>query len=85
MSIIDQLMTEKQNLELQLQQLQLRLTKVVDTINAYQGESQQEQPQAQQEYNEPPQAAITPDEVIAPEPVAPESVTDDFLDQLRQG
>ena len=39
-------MTEKQNLELQLQQLQLRLTKVVDTINAYQGEPQQEQPQA---------------------------------------
>ncbi len=71
-------MTEKQNLELQLQQLQLRLAKVVDTINAYQGEPQQE-------YNEPPQAAITPDEVIAPEPVAPENVTDDFLDQLRQG
>ena len=87
MSIVEQLMIEKQNLEAQLEHIQGKLAKIVETINAYQGE---EAP-AQQSYNEPPQQAITPDEVIQPEQVAPEpatapeSVTDDFLDQLRQG
>jgi len=86
MSIVEQLMAEKQNLEIQIQHAQAKLAKVVETLNAYQGE---EAP-AQQSYNEPPQQAITPDEVIQPEQVAPEQlapaeVTDDFLDQLRQG
>lgn len=86
MSIVEQLMNEKQNLEAQLEHIQGKLAKVVETINAYQGE---ESP-SQQSYNEPPQQAITPDEVIqpetvTPETVAPESVTDDFLDQIRQG
>ena len=86
MSIVEQLMSEKQNLEAQLEHIQGKLAKVVETINAYQGE---EAP-AQQSYNEPPQQAITPDEVIQPEQVTseqvtPASVTDDFLDQLRQG
>jgi len=86
MNIVEQLMAEKQNLEAQLQHIQGKLAKVVETINAYQGE---EAP-AQQSYNEPPQQAITPDEVIqpestVPEPAEPAAVTDDFLDQLRQG
>jgi len=86
MSIVEQLMAEKQNLEAQLQHIQGKLAKVIETINTYQGE---EAP-AQQSYNEPPQQAITPDEVIQPEQVTPESavpesVTDDFLDQIRQG
>jgi len=86
MNIVEQLMSEKQNLEVQLEHIQGKLAKIVETINAYQGE---EAP-AQQSYNEPPQQAITPDEVIQPEQVTPESavpesVTDDFLDQIRQG